>query len=113
GKTYFVSYVYNLADKVTKITYPSGRIVDVSRDPTGRVGGVTTKKNAAAASAVLPDRAVCRLPVAATNDRCPKGQYRRHHAGSAGTAPSRRTQYRTMSAIACRSVYSGFEPLLR
>jgi RHS repeat-associated protein len=53
GKTYVVSYVYDLADKVTKITYPSGRIVDVARDSTGRVGGITTKQNAAAASAVL------------------------------------------------------------
>ncbi|POR46473.1 DUF6531 domain-containing protein, partial [Bosea psychrotolerans] len=53
GKSYVVAYAYNLADKVTQITYPSGRIVDVARDATGRVGGVTTKQNAAAASAVL------------------------------------------------------------
>jgi RHS repeat-associated protein len=53
GKTYVVSYAYNLADKVTQITYPSGRIVDVSRDATGRVGGVTTKQNATATSATL------------------------------------------------------------
>lgn len=53
GQAYVVSYAYDLADKVTRITYPSGRIVDVSRDATGRVGGVTTKQNAAAASATL------------------------------------------------------------
>jgi len=53
SRTYVVSYAYDLADKVTQMTYPSGRVVSFSRDATGRVGGVTTKQNAAAASTVL------------------------------------------------------------
>ena len=52
-KAHVVSYVYDLADKITQITYPSGRIVIYSRDTTGRITGVTTKQNAAAATVTL------------------------------------------------------------
>jgi len=53
GKRYVVAYAYDLVNKVTKITYPSGRIIDIARDATGRVGGITTKQTATASSAVL------------------------------------------------------------
>lgn len=50
GVSYQVNYVYNLADQVTQITYPSGRIVIYGRDAQGRITGVTTKQNATAAT---------------------------------------------------------------
>ena len=53
GKTYVVSYVYDLADRVVQITYPSGRIVTYTRDTTGRIVGAATKLNATAASVTL------------------------------------------------------------
>lgn len=42
-----VDYVYNTADQVTQITYPSGRQVLFTRDTMGRITAVTTKKSAA------------------------------------------------------------------
>jgi RHS repeat-associated protein len=48
GQSYAVAYQYDTADRVTQITYPSGRIVTYTRDAQGRVTGVTTKKTAAA-----------------------------------------------------------------
>ena len=50
GQAYAVAYLYNLADQVVQVTYPSGRIVLYGRDAQGRITGVTTKQNAAAAS---------------------------------------------------------------
>ena len=47
---YTVDYSYDLDGKVTQITYPSGRIVSISRNSTGRVSGVTTKKDSGSAS---------------------------------------------------------------
>ncbi|MBT2135787.1 RHS repeat protein [Croceibacterium sp. LX-88] len=41
-----LAYVYDLADRVTQITYPSGRIVRYSYDGKGRVASVTTKETA-------------------------------------------------------------------
>jgi YD repeat-containing protein len=43
-----IGYVYDLADRVTQITYPSGRIVTYTRDTTGRISAVSTKQNAGA-----------------------------------------------------------------
>jgi RHS repeat-associated protein len=51
GKSYTTAYVYNAGDKVTQITYPSGRIVTIARNALGQISGITTKKNAAAAVA--------------------------------------------------------------
>lgn len=48
GQVYTTTYVYDLADRVTEITYPSGRIVTYARDTTGRITGVTTRRNATA-----------------------------------------------------------------
>ena len=45
-KTYVTSYLYSAAGKVTQITYPSGRIVTITRNSNGQVTGVTTKQNA-------------------------------------------------------------------
>ena len=44
---------YDLADRVTQITYPSGRLVNYVRDAQGRVTSVTTKQNATAAVVTL------------------------------------------------------------
>jgi RHS repeat-associated protein len=49
GQAYTVAYVYDKADRVTQITYPSGRVVSYVRAVDGRISGVTTKQNAAAA----------------------------------------------------------------
>jgi RHS repeat-associated protein len=49
GKVYTTSYVYNAADRVTQIAYPSGRIVTITRNSLGQVSSITTKKNASAA----------------------------------------------------------------
>jgi YD repeat-containing protein len=48
GKIYTTAYVYNAADRVTQITYASGRIVTLTRNALGQVSGITTKKDAAA-----------------------------------------------------------------
>jgi YD repeat-containing protein len=48
-KTYVTQYQYNAADRITQITYPSGRIVAYARNANGQVTGVTTKQNATAA----------------------------------------------------------------
>ncbi len=49
AKTYVTQYQYNAADRLTQITYPSGRIVTYARNANGQVTGVTTKQTAAAA----------------------------------------------------------------
>ncbi len=53
GQSYAVGYAYDLADRVSTITYPSGRIVAYVRDTQGRVTSVTTKQNATAAVVTL------------------------------------------------------------
>ena len=45
-----LSYVYDLADRITQITYPSGRLVGYVRDTKGRVTTVQTKATAGTAS---------------------------------------------------------------
>ena len=52
-KTYIVAYLYDLADRVTQITYPSGRIVTYVRDAQGRITSVTTKQTSTAATATV------------------------------------------------------------
>ena len=39
--TYKTSYAYDLADRLTSITYPDGRTVDYTRDAFGRISGIT------------------------------------------------------------------------
>lgn len=41
-----LGYVYDLADRIVSIAYPSGRIVDYVRDARGRVAQITTRENA-------------------------------------------------------------------
>jgi YD repeat-containing protein len=53
GFVHTTAYLYNAADRVTQITYPSGRIVNYVRDTTGRITSATTKQNAAAAVVTL------------------------------------------------------------
>ena len=48
GQVHPIAYGYDLADRITQITYPSGRIVNYVRDSQGRVTSVTTKLNAGA-----------------------------------------------------------------
>ncbi|MBK6299252.1 MAG: RHS repeat protein [Sphingomonadales bacterium] len=45
-----LAYVYDLADRITQITYPSGRLVGYVRDTKGRVTTVQTKATAGTAS---------------------------------------------------------------
>jgi YD repeat-containing protein len=49
SKTYVTAYAYNPAGNVTQITYPSGRIVTLTRNVLGQVSAIATRKNAAAA----------------------------------------------------------------
>ena len=51
--TYTTGYGYDLAGKLTQMTYPSGRIVSYQRDTLGQVSGITTKANSAAAPVTL------------------------------------------------------------
>lgn len=50
AKTYATLYQYDNGDNLTQITYPSGRIVTLSRNALGQVSGITTKRNATSAS---------------------------------------------------------------
>ncbi len=43
--TALISYAYDDANRVQQITYPSGRVVDYSRDISGQITGVTTSFN--------------------------------------------------------------------
>lgn len=54
GQTYSTLYAYNLANKLTQITYPDGRVVNYQRgDALGRVDQVTTLKNGSAVQTVV------------------------------------------------------------
>ena len=53
AKTYNTLYTYNAAGKVTGITYPSGRIVTITRNTNGQVTAVTTKQNSLAATPTI------------------------------------------------------------
>jgi YD repeat-containing protein len=53
GAAYTVEYSYDLADNVSAITYPSGRVVEYTRDTLGRVRGITSRENALAAVATV------------------------------------------------------------
>ena len=48
-----LAYEYDLANRITRITYPSGRTVDYARDGKGRVTAVSTKASASAAVVTL------------------------------------------------------------
>jgi len=48
GSTFVTLYTYDLADRVSEIVYPSGRIVDYARDAAGQTTGITTRANNAA-----------------------------------------------------------------
>ena len=51
-----LAYAYDLGDRVTQVTYPSGRIVAYGRDTKGRVSLIETKASASAGSwTVLAD----------------------------------------------------------
>ncbi|MGH9896824.1 MAG: hypothetical protein ACREA0_33455 [bacterium] len=42
GVTYTLGYAYDGADRLIRITYPSGRIVDYSRDALSRIASMST-----------------------------------------------------------------------
>jgi RHS repeat-associated protein len=48
-----LAYAYDVGDRISAITYPSGRIVNYVRDTKGRVSSVTTRANAAASAITL------------------------------------------------------------
>lgn len=52
-QSYSTQYVYDLANNLAQITYPSGRVVTYQRDALGRVTNVTTQASAGAAPTVL------------------------------------------------------------
>ncbi|HZF35837.1 MAG TPA: RHS repeat-associated core domain-containing protein [Candidatus Angelobacter sp.] len=53
GTAYVTGYAYDVADRLTQMTYPSGRIVAYARDTLGRVTAVTTQASAADAPATI------------------------------------------------------------
>jgi RHS repeat-associated protein len=53
GINYTTSYAFDLAGNVTRITYPSGLIVDYQRDSLGQVSGIMMKANAGAQAVTL------------------------------------------------------------
>jgi RHS repeat-associated protein len=65
GTTYTVSYAYDLADRLTQITYPSGRIVTYGRDAMGRVTSVASRASAGANLVTLASN-ISWLPMAGT-----------------------------------------------
>jgi RHS repeat-associated protein len=50
-----LSYVYDLADRITQITYPSGRMVQYGRDTKGRVNLIQTRSSSTGAWTVVAD----------------------------------------------------------
>jgi len=50
---YVTSYVYDPADRLTQMVYPSGRIVTYARDALGRIVSVTTQASAGAPPATI------------------------------------------------------------
>ena len=62
GKAYTTAYVYNAADLVTQVTYPSGRIVLIARNALGQISGITTKKDAVAVVANVATSAWAKAP---------------------------------------------------
>lgn len=47
GTALTIAYAYDAADRVSEMTYPSGRIVSLARDGMGRITGMTTRKTVA------------------------------------------------------------------
>jgi RHS repeat-associated protein len=50
---YTTGYAHDLAGKITKVTYPSGFIVNYQRDSLGQVSGVTTQANSGATAVAI------------------------------------------------------------
>ena len=55
-KVHVVSYVYDLADRIVQMTYPSGRIVSYTRTPSPRRTGRATHHEKAGLGLHSPDR---------------------------------------------------------
>lgn len=55
GVSYQTDYAYDLADNLSEITYPSGRIVSYTRDSLGRVSKIQTQTDALAAPVTVAD----------------------------------------------------------
>ena len=53
GVAYTISYTYDADGNITQITYPSGRIVNYSRDSLGRISGVTTQQSSGSSAVTL------------------------------------------------------------
>jgi YD repeat-containing protein len=53
GVGFVTAYAYDLANRVTQVTYPSGRLATYSRDAMGRITGITTQANGAATPATV------------------------------------------------------------
>ena len=57
GQSYTIQRAYDLSDNLISLTYPSGRIVNYSRDAVGRAVSVTTRLNAMAIPVTVADGA--------------------------------------------------------
>ncbi len=54
--TYTTQYQYDAANRISQITYPSGRVVNYQRDAIGRIDGVTTQVSGESVKDVLTSR---------------------------------------------------------
>ena len=62
-KSYVTSYLYNARGLVTQMTYPSGRIVSITRNTNGQVTRVTTRQNAASTTTVTVASGITYAPM--------------------------------------------------
>ena len=53
GVTYITRYTYDLQDRVSSITYPTGHVVSYTRDVIGRISAVTATVNGASQAIVI------------------------------------------------------------
>lgn len=58
GVVYTVNYTYDADGNIAQITYPSGRIVNYSRDSLGHISGVTTEQNSSSSAVTLASSVV-------------------------------------------------------
>lgn len=53
GSNYQARYGYDLADRISSMTYPSGHIISISRDTMGRVTGINWQQSAGSSKTAL------------------------------------------------------------
>jgi len=105
-----LAYAYDLGDRVTQITYPSGRIVQYGRDTKGRVNLVQTKASASVGSWTVIASNVTYEPFAAMKSmQLGNGLAVANDWGNDGRLASRRL-YRTADGTNLSWLTYGYDP---